>query len=77
MSLDTTDAETIRKKCVSWDASATMKYGTLLYQMGGRPGVDPYGWREDRTRAAIADAVHFGFVEIVELLDGPNVRARP
>jgi len=56
MSLDTTDAETVRRRIFKryWGRSDFIRRDDLYYQMGGRPKVDPYGWREQRITAAIA-----------------------
>jgi len=73
--LDTTDANAVRRRYIVWDATESMKYGTLLHQMGGRPGVDPYGWTRQRIDAAIQSGIAFRLLELVERADGFYVHA--
>jgi hypothetical protein len=73
MSLDTTDATTIRDRIARWSASGSMKYDTLVYQMSGRPSVDPYGWHRRRIDAAIKNGCQFGILKKIELFDGHHI----
>lgn len=63
MSLDITDAVTVAKRIRAWNGGGIMTHGELLYQMGGKPNVDPYGWRATRIEDAIADALRLKLIE--------------
>lgn len=76
MSLDDTDAKTITKRVKAWNAGGIMERSALLYQMGGRPGVDPYGWREPRILAAIETALRLNMIEPYYTGCGTTYRAR-
>lgn len=65
MLLDTTDAVTIAKRVRAWNGGGIMTHNELLYQMGGKPNVDPYGWRSTRIESAIDDALRLKLIEIV------------
>jgi len=66
MSLDSTDAETIARRIRSENGGGIMDHNYLVYQMGGRPGAAPYGWRDSRIHAAIETAVRLKLIERTE-----------
>jgi len=65
MSLDTTDATVLAKRVRGNNGGGIMTHNELLYQMGGTPRLDPYGWRPARIESAIADALRLKLIEIV------------
>jgi hypothetical protein len=53
---DMLDAATLFHRIRTWSRSGigAMTEACMHHQMGGRPGIDPYGWRPARIYAAIA-----------------------
>jgi hypothetical protein len=75
-SLDPTDAITVAKRIRDWNGGGIMGHMTLLYQMSGKPGVDPYGWRAQRIESAIETALALKLIELYPSVGGTTYRAR-
>lgn len=75
-SLDPTDAVTVARRVGAWNGGGIMEHSTLLYQMGGKPGVDPYGWRAQRIESAIETALALQMIELYPSVGGTTYRYR-
>ena len=59
------DRETLFHRIRQWSPSGigAMTMSCVLHQMGGRPGIDPFGWQRDRIYAAMHALQDEGSIE--------------
>lgn len=63
---DLFDPATVFSRIRNWSHSGIgmISHGTLVYQMGGRPGIDPFGWRRERVDTAANALLAEGSIRI-------------